>query len=99
MVGAGRRFGGGVGRAAGTADAGEVSAGEAGDYRGTGAADHPGAPRRALGGTVAGFGDVGMLILALETTADVCSVAIRDEKGLVAERAFRHRMHLSERLI
>lgn len=40
-----------------------------------------------------------MLILALETTGDVCSVAIRDEKGLIAERAFRHRMHLSERLI
>jgi tRNA threonylcarbamoyladenosine biosynthesis protein TsaB len=40
-----------------------------------------------------------MLILALETTADVCSIAIRDDKGVVAERAFRHRMHLSERLI
>ena len=40
-----------------------------------------------------------MLILALETTADVCSVAIRDATGLIAERAFRHRMHLSERLI
>ncbi len=40
-----------------------------------------------------------MLILALETTADVCSIAIRDYKGIVAERAFRHQMHLSERLI
>ncbi len=40
-----------------------------------------------------------MLILALETTADVCSLAIRDDKGLMVERAFRHRMHLSERLI
>jgi len=40
-----------------------------------------------------------MLILAVETTADLCSVAIRDGQGTLAERAFRHRMHLSERLI
>jgi tRNA threonylcarbamoyladenosine biosynthesis protein TsaB len=40
-----------------------------------------------------------VLILALETTADVCSLAISDADGLIAERAFRHRMHLSERLM
>jgi tRNA threonylcarbamoyladenosine biosynthesis protein TsaB len=40
-----------------------------------------------------------MLILALEMTADVCSIAIRDDKGIIAERAFLHGMHLSERLI
>jgi tRNA threonylcarbamoyladenosine biosynthesis protein TsaB len=40
-----------------------------------------------------------MLILALETSADVCSVAVRDADGLIVERAFRHRMRLSERLI
>jgi tRNA threonylcarbamoyladenosine biosynthesis protein TsaB len=40
-----------------------------------------------------------MLILAVETTADLCSVAVRDDQGTLVERAFRHRMHLSERLI
>jgi len=40
-----------------------------------------------------------VLILAVETSGDVCSVAVRDDDGLLAERAFRHRMHLSERLI
>jgi tRNA threonylcarbamoyladenosine biosynthesis protein TsaB len=40
-----------------------------------------------------------MLILAVETSADVCSVAVRDADGLIAERSFRHRMRLSERLI
>lgn len=40
-----------------------------------------------------------MLILAVETSADLCSLAIRDRQGTLVERAFRHRMHLSERLI
>lgn len=40
-----------------------------------------------------------MLILAIETTADLCSIAIRDKQGTLVERAFRHRRHLSERLI
>ncbi len=40
-----------------------------------------------------------MLILAVETTADLCSVAVRDADGTLVERSFRHRMHLSERLI
>ena len=40
-----------------------------------------------------------MNILALETTGDVCSIAIRDPQGTLVERSFRHRMHLSERLI
>jgi tRNA threonylcarbamoyladenosine biosynthesis protein TsaB len=40
-----------------------------------------------------------MILLALETTADLCSIAVSDEAGLLVERAFRHRMHLSERLI
>lgn len=39
------------------------------------------------------------MILGIETTADVCSVAVVDENGILVERAFRHRMHLSERLI
>jgi tRNA threonylcarbamoyladenosine biosynthesis protein TsaB len=40
-----------------------------------------------------------MLILAVETSADLCSLAVRDESGTLVERAFRHRMHLLERLI
>ena len=40
-----------------------------------------------------------MLILAVETSADVCSVAVIDEQGVIAEQDFRHRMRLSERLI
>ena len=40
-----------------------------------------------------------MLILAIETSADVCSVAVRDSQGTVVERAFRHRMGLSQRLL
>src|SRR5438105_4947992 len=40
-----------------------------------------------------------MLILALETTSEHCSLAIRDDAGLLAERSFRHRMRLSERLM
>jgi len=40
-----------------------------------------------------------MLILALETTTDVCGVAVVDERGTLEVRAFRHRMRLSERLL
>jgi tRNA threonylcarbamoyladenosine biosynthesis protein TsaB len=40
-----------------------------------------------------------MLILAVETSADLCSLAVRDESGTLVERAFRHRMRLLERLI
>src|SRR5437867_3375239 len=40
-----------------------------------------------------------VLILALETTSDLCSIAIRDDSGTLVERAFRHQMHLSERLM
>lgn len=40
-----------------------------------------------------------MLILGVETTADLCSLAICEAQGTLVERAFRHRMHLSERLI
>jgi tRNA threonylcarbamoyladenosine biosynthesis protein TsaB len=40
-----------------------------------------------------------MIILSVATSGDPCSVAVTDERGLLAERAFRHRMHLSERLM
>jgi tRNA threonylcarbamoyladenosine biosynthesis protein TsaB len=40
-----------------------------------------------------------MLLVALETSSDVCSVAVTDDQGLLAERAFRHSMHLLERLV
>src|SRR5215510_5074121 len=40
-----------------------------------------------------------MNILAVETTADLCSIAIRTDSCTLVERSFRHRMHLSERLI
>lgn len=40
-----------------------------------------------------------MLILALETSSDVCSLAVRDDQGTLVARSFRHRMRLSERLI
>src|SRR5690348_16500250 len=40
-----------------------------------------------------------MIVLAVETSGDLCSVAVRDGQGTLAARAFRHRMHLSERLI
>jgi tRNA threonylcarbamoyladenosine biosynthesis protein TsaB len=40
-----------------------------------------------------------MTILAIETTADLCSLAIRSSGKIVVERSFRHRMHLSERLV
>lgn len=39
------------------------------------------------------------MILAVETSSDLCSIAVIDEKGLLVQRAFRHRMHLSERLV
>lgn len=39
------------------------------------------------------------MILALETSGDLCSIAVSNSQGLLVERAFRHRMHLSERLI
>jgi tRNA threonylcarbamoyladenosine biosynthesis protein TsaB len=45
------------------------------------------------------LGDALVIVLALETTGDICSVCIRDHNGLKAERVFRHEMHLSERLI
>jgi tRNA threonylcarbamoyladenosine biosynthesis protein TsaB len=38
-------------------------------------------------------------ILAIETTGDLCSIAVRDSSGTLVERVFRHRMHLSERLV
>jgi len=37
--------------------------------------------------------------LAVETSADLCSYALMDDKGIVEARLFRHRMHLSERII
>lgn len=40
-----------------------------------------------------------MLILALETTAEVCGIAIRSADGRTIEREFPHEMHLSERLV
>jgi len=40
-----------------------------------------------------------MLTLALGTSGELCSVAIRDGQGTLVERIFRHRMHLSERLV
>jgi tRNA threonylcarbamoyladenosine biosynthesis protein TsaB len=40
-----------------------------------------------------------MIVLALETTADVCSIAVMDDRGVVVERAFRHRMHLLDRMV
>src|SRR4051794_40991599 len=39
------------------------------------------------------------LILAMDTSGDVCSVAVFRLGRLQAELAFRHEMHLSERLI
>lgn len=40
-----------------------------------------------------------MIWLAMATSGDPCSIAVCDDKGLVAERTFRHRMRLSERLM
>ncbi|HZP81996.1 MAG TPA: tRNA (adenosine(37)-N6)-threonylcarbamoyltransferase complex dimerization subunit type 1 TsaB [Chthonomonadaceae bacterium] len=39
------------------------------------------------------------LLLALETSGDVCSVAVQRGDQFVAEHRFRHGMHLSERLM
>lgn len=39
------------------------------------------------------------LMLALDTSGDVCSIATLREGALVAEHTFRHGMHLSERLM
>jgi tRNA threonylcarbamoyladenosine biosynthesis protein TsaB len=40
-----------------------------------------------------------VLILAVETSGDVCSVALADGHGLVGERRFRHDMRLLQRLV
>lgn len=40
-----------------------------------------------------------MIILAVSTSGDLCSLAISDDDGVIVERVFRHRMHLSERMI
>src|SRR4051812_30284933 len=40
-----------------------------------------------------------MIWLGMATSGDPCSIAVCDEKGLLVERSFRHRMRLSERLI
>lgn len=42
-------------------------------------------------------GSIGNLILAMETSGDVCSVAVQRDGQLVAEHTFRHNMRLSER--
>lgn len=39
-----------------------------------------------------------MLILACETSGDLCSVALRDDAGVRAEFSFRHERRLTERL-
>src|SRR5579871_1570751 len=39
------------------------------------------------------------VLLAMETSGDVCSVAVFREGRFVAEHTFRHGMHLSERLM
>ena len=41
----------------------------------------------------------GRLLLALETSGDVCGIAALKEGRLLAETTFRHGMHLSERLM
>jgi tRNA threonylcarbamoyladenosine biosynthesis protein TsaB len=41
----------------------------------------------------------GELLLAMETSGDVCSVAVLRDGRLGAEHVFRHEMHLSERLM
>ncbi len=40
-----------------------------------------------------------MKCLALDTTTDVCSIALADESGLLAEYNFAHKMDLSRRLM
>lgn len=39
------------------------------------------------------------LVLSLETSGDVCSVAVARGRQLVVEHTFQHRLHLSERLM
>src|SRR5258706_13247436 len=38
-------------------------------------------------------------LLAMETSVDVCSVAVLRDGQFIAEHTFRHGMHLSERLM
>jgi tRNA threonylcarbamoyladenosine biosynthesis protein TsaB len=40
-----------------------------------------------------------MIVLSIATSGDPCSIAVCDDKGLLVERIFRHRMRLSERLV
>jgi universal bacterial protein YeaZ len=40
-----------------------------------------------------------MIWLSIATSSDPCSLALSDDKGLLVEATFRHRMRLSERLI
>ncbi|HSV74105.1 MAG TPA: tRNA (adenosine(37)-N6)-threonylcarbamoyltransferase complex dimerization subunit type 1 TsaB [Chthonomonadales bacterium] len=40
-----------------------------------------------------------MKVLGIETTGEVCGVAVTDESGLLVERRYRHRMRLVERLV
>lgn len=40
----------------------------------------------------------GPIVLALDTSGDVCSIALLQGDALLAECVFRHEMHLSERL-
>jgi tRNA threonylcarbamoyladenosine biosynthesis protein TsaB len=40
-----------------------------------------------------------MLILALETSSELCEIALADERGILTSHTYRHGMHLSERLI
>ncbi|MDO8682750.1 MAG: tRNA (adenosine(37)-N6)-threonylcarbamoyltransferase complex dimerization subunit type 1 TsaB, partial [Armatimonadota bacterium] len=39
-----------------------------------------------------------MLILALDTSGDVCTIALCDDSGLVAQTVFKHKMDLLQRL-
>ena len=39
------------------------------------------------------------IVLAIETSGDICGVAVLRNGELIAEHTFRHGMHLSERLI
>lgn len=44
------------------------------------------------------FSDL-QLLLALDTSGDICSVAVHSDGRLISEHTFRHGMHLSERLL